>query len=394
MKRASQIIPTALYELQKVEGQIGFEQFGQSHNTMRIGGSILQRTLCHLVAQALLLLLLFSTATANSINSTNSKTNRTSAEPTLVPTQIVSRTFPFVAKGVKSELVQKFIAPRHNDTENYAQYHIILLALVPTIEPDRNNDCFMAKLLPALELGIAMTQQMGFYKSYIDFTLIARDSFCSSIYGPIGFYEVLLQQPNLNAIFGLPCEYVLAPISRYAGAYDIPVITTGGSASAFGKKAGNFPTLTRLRGTQGNNLGNAVFAIISEFNWTRTALIYESDNIDDKGYSVCFFCSYVIHEKLGSRSVMQQGFDRNTWNGTKITKMLTKLSKEVRRLSKLHIFRNYVIILGGSSTQKMNTLNSEKRIREGSIDLYDCKSTVRRKRESTNNCITLIDFTM
>ncbi|XP_004518355.2 atrial natriuretic peptide receptor 1 isoform X2 [Ceratitis capitata] len=297
---------------------------------MRIGGSILQRTLCHLVAQALLLLLLFSTATANSINSTNSKTNRTSAEPTLVPTQIVSRTFPFVAKGVKSELVQKFIAPRHNDTENYAQYHIILLALVPTIEPDRNNDCFMAKLLPALELGIAMTQQMGFYKSYIDFTLIARDSFCSSIYGPIGFYEVLLQQPNLNAIFGLPCEYVLAPISRYAGAYDIPVITTGGSASAFGKKAGNFPTLTRLRGTQGNNLGNAVFAIISEFNWTRTALIYESDNIDDKGYSVCFFCSYVIHEKLGSRSVMQQGFDRNTWNGTKITKMLTKLSKEVR----------------------------------------------------------------
>ncbi|XP_036328635.1 atrial natriuretic peptide receptor 1 [Rhagoletis pomonella] len=305
---------------------------------MGIGGSIMQRHLRYLVTETLLLLLVIAVTLAAATNSTTatattiaSNVTQLPSEPTLLHTQIASRAFPFVAKGVKSEFVQKFLAPRHNDPDdNYAQYHIILLAMMPSTEPDRNNDCFMAKMLPALELGIGMVQKRGFHKAYIDFTLIARDSFCSSIYGPIGFYEVFLQQPDLNAIFGLPCEYVLAPISRYAGAYNIPVITTGGSASAFGKKAGNFPTLTRLRGTQGNNLGNAVFAIINEFNWTRTALIYESDNIDDKGYSVCFFCSYVIHEKLGARSVMQQGFDRNTWNGTKITNMLTKLSKEVR----------------------------------------------------------------
>nr|AEL97641.1 guanylyl cyclase receptor [Bactrocera dorsalis] len=293
---------------------------------MRIGDSIMQRPLCTLVTKTLLFLLVGAVAVAN----TTTTTTNNQTESLLIPTRMPSQTFPFVRKGVKSETVQKFIAPRRNDTPSYAEYHIILLAMLPSTEADTNNDCFMAKMLPALELGIDAVQQHGFHEAYIDFTLIARDSFCSSIYGPIGFYEVLLQQPNLNAIFGLPCEYVLAPISRYAGAYSIPVVTTGGSASAFGKKAGNFPTLTRLHGTQGNNLGNAVFAIINEFNWTRTALIYESDNIDDKGYSVCFFCSYVIHDKLGARSVMQQGFDRNTWNGTKITNMLKKLSKEVR----------------------------------------------------------------
>ncbi|XP_050335599.1 atrial natriuretic peptide receptor 1 isoform X2 [Bactrocera neohumeralis] len=294
---------------------------------MRIGDSIMQRPLCTRVTKTLLFLLVGAVAVANTTTTTPTN-NQT--EPLLIPTSIPNQTFPFVRKGVKSETVQTFIAPRRNDTPSYAEYHIILLAMLPSTEADTNNDCFMAKMLPALELGIDAVQRYGFHEAYIDFTLIARDSFCSSIYGPIGFYEVLLQQPNLNAIFGLPCEYVLAPISRYAGAYSIPVVTTGGSASAFGKKAGNFPTLTRLHGTQGNNLGNAVFAIINEFNWTRTALIYESDNIDDKGYSVCFFCSYVIHDKLGARSVMQQGFDRNTWNGTKITNMLKKLSKEVR----------------------------------------------------------------
>ncbi|XP_053969377.1 atrial natriuretic peptide receptor 1 [Anastrepha ludens] len=293
---------------------------------MGSAGGIMKRHLWYLVTHTLLLFHL--------IAATNTSASQLTAPvlsgPALLPTQIANRTLPFVAKGVRSELIQNFIAPRRNDTANYAQYHIIMLAMMPTTEPDRNNDCFMAKMLPALELGFDVVQKIGFHNAYIDFTLIARDSFCSSIYGPIGFYEVFLRQPDLNAIFGLPCEYVLAPISRYAGAYNIPVITTGGSASAFGKKAGNFPTLTRLRGTQGNNLGNAVFAIISEFNWTRTALIYESDSIDDKGYSVCFFCSYVIHDKLGTRSIMQQGFDRNTWNGTKIINMLKKLSKEVR----------------------------------------------------------------
>ncbi|XP_067635806.1 atrial natriuretic peptide receptor 1 [Eurosta solidaginis] len=310
---------------------------------MRIGGNNMQNRhvpVHQFTRQKRTLLLLLFVIVLTAATTTNPIANKNTAkefkelpDSTIQQTQIAEHVFPFVVKGVKSEIIQKFKAPRHphtTDTHHYAQYEIVLLAMLPYVEPDRHNDCFMAKMLPALELGIDMVQRRGFHQAYIDFKLIARDSFCSSVYGPIGFYEVFLQQPNLNAIFGLPCEYVLAPISRYAGAYNIPVITTGGSASAFGKKAGNYPTLTRLRGTQGNNLGNAVFAIINEFNWTRTALLYESDNIDDKGYSVCFFCSYVIHEKLGARSVMQQGFDRNTWNGTKITNMLRKIEKEVR----------------------------------------------------------------
>ncbi len=48
--------------------------------------------------------------------------------------------------------------------------------------------------------------------------------------------------------FGPVCPYVLAPVARYSGVWDRPVLTTGGKASSFRGKV-QYPLLTTVGGT-------------------------------------------------------------------------------------------------------------------------------------------------
>ncbi|KAM7360932.1 atrial natriuretic peptide receptor 1 isoform 2-T3 [Cochliomyia hominivorax] len=241
-----------------------------------------------------------------------------------------------------TELQQHFIAPHRMHTyrngsttllEDVPYKRLIFAALLPSHELDNKNDCILPKVLSVLELAIHHVQRLGFaHNARIDITLISRDTNCSSVHGPLGFFEIYMQQPEIHAVWGLPCEYVLAPISRYAGVWQIPVFTSAGNAADFQNKATSYPTLTRLKGAQANNLGNAVRAIIDSFNWTRTALIYQNEHTKIKGNSVCFFCMFVVHDKLDEykASSYQQAFDTNQWKKADIERMLRNLSKQTR----------------------------------------------------------------
>ncbi|KAH8381881.1 hypothetical protein KR009_000760 [Drosophila setifemur] len=230
-------------------------------------------------------------------------------------------------KSQSTELVQHFrsLPPAHDRKQ------LVFLALLPSVESDNKNDCIMPKVLPVLELGIRHIQRLGFVGGvHVDIQLISRDTFCSSKYGPIGFFEIYTQWPEVNAVFGLPCEYVLAPISRYADVWQVPVLTTGGNAKEFNKKSESYSTLTRLKGAQVNNLGNVVRAILNSFNWTRTALIYQNENAKVKGNSVCFLCLAAIHDTIEEHSVYQLGFDTTTWTKADITRMLKNVATQTR----------------------------------------------------------------
>ncbi|KNC29816.1 hypothetical protein FF38_01511 [Lucilia cuprina] len=241
-----------------------------------------------------------------------------------------------------SELQQHFIAPHRMHTfrngttiamENVPYKQLIFAALLPSHELDNKNDCILPKVLSVLELAIHHVQRLGFaHNARLDITLISRDTNCSSVHGPLGFFEIYMQQPEINAVWGLPCEYVLAPISRYAGVWQIPVFTSAGNAADFQNKATSYPTLTRLKGAQANNLGNAVRAVIDSFNWTRTALIYQNEHTKIKGNSVCFFCMSVVHDRLDEykASSYQQAFDTEQWKKADIERMLKTLSKQTR----------------------------------------------------------------
>ncbi|KAH8363293.1 hypothetical protein KR084_007784 [Drosophila pseudotakahashii] len=235
-------------------------------------------------------------------------------------------------KSQSTELVQHFPSlPLSNHRSLGARRQLVFVALLPSVESDNKNDCIMPKVLPVLELGIRHVQRMGFVGgTHFDIQLISRDTFCSSKYGPIGFFEIYTQWPEVNAVFGLPCEYVLAPISRYADVWQVPVLTTGGNAKEFNKKSESYSTLTRLKGAQVNNLGNVVRAILNSFNWTRTALIYQNENAKVKGNSVCFLCLAAIHDTIEEHSVYQLGFDTSTWTKADITRMLKNVAMQTR----------------------------------------------------------------
>ncbi|KAI8046866.1 atrial natriuretic peptide receptor 1 isoform X2 [Drosophila gunungcola] len=235
-------------------------------------------------------------------------------------------------KSQSTELVQHFPSfPMSDHWHLGARRQLVFVALLPSVESDNKNDCIMPKVLPVLELGIRHVQRMGFVGgTHFDIQLISRDTFCSSKYGPIGFFEIYTQWPEVNAVFGLPCEYVLAPISRYADVWQVPVLTTGGNAKEFNKKSESYSTLTRLKGAQVNNLGNVVRAILNSFNWTRTALIYQNENAKVKGNSVCFLCLAAIHDTIEEHSVYQLGFDTSTWTKADITRMLKNVAMQTR----------------------------------------------------------------
>ncbi|XP_075146651.1 atrial natriuretic peptide receptor 1 isoform X2 [Haematobia irritans] len=230
-----------------------------------------------------------------------------------------------------TEMRQVFVAPSsaHYANETVPRKNLVFAVLLPGVELDNKNDCVMVKVLAVLELAIHHVQRLGFaHNAQIDITLISRDTNCSSIHGPIGFFEIYMRWPEINAVMGLSCEYVLAPISRYAGAWKIPVLTSGGSAKDFGNKASSYPTLTRLRGSLANNLGNTMLGILNSFNWTRTVLIYQNEDTQTKGNSVCFFCAVVVHDKVHSE--YQQALDTQKWTKDKIVLLLRTLSKKAR----------------------------------------------------------------
>lgn len=67
-----------------------------------------------------------------------------------------------------------------------------------------------------------------------------------------------------DAFIGPGCEYVIAPVSRYAGPWGIPVITAGAQAEAFTHKHPSYTTLTRMMGsyTQAGIAIRKVFEVI------------------------------------------------------------------------------------------------------------------------------------
>ncbi|XP_037954574.1 atrial natriuretic peptide receptor 1 isoform X3 [Teleopsis dalmanni] len=281
----------------------------------------------------LLTLLLFQLNIQNNVaNANQALTSKTVASEQSASTEIILNFQTFEEEATDNNNSTKNIIQNHHSNRHAViRKEIIFVALLPSQELENKNDCIRPKVLPVLELAIAHIQRLGFGPSvHVDFKLISRDTFCSSIFGPIGFFEIYTKWSEIHAVFGLPCDYVLAPISRYAGVWQIPILTTGGNAGHFDKKDDSYPTLTRLRGAEMNNLGNVVRAIIDSFNWTRTGLIFQNDDIKVKGNSVCFFCMTVVHDKLSKPSIFQQGFDTIINKKSKVEEMLRKVSKQTR----------------------------------------------------------------
>lgn len=149
------------------------------------------------------------------------------------------------------------INQRQNMTSNFSDSAIIsdgslgrnelivnLALLLPSKDAGEGCDnCILRPVLPVIELAIVRAQKMlnDFMMDFdnnqtsIRFRRMYGDTKCSSTVGPLIAVE-MLTKTRPDVFIGLICKYVLAPISRYAGVWQIPVITPGGLSEAFNMK--------------------------------------------------------------------------------------------------------------------------------------------------------------
>lgn len=231
-------------------------------------------------------------------------------------------------RSKKTEQITHFRTNEISYVSGSQQRELYFVVLATGSVKNNDNDCILYKLLSTMELAIQHIQKLKFVGVNIDITLISRDTFCSSTYGSIGFFEIYSNFKNkINAIWGLPCDYVLAPISRHASVWEIPILSTSGRSRAFDDKLFTYSTLTRLMGGVGA-MGESMKGFINYFNWTKSAFIVQNSD-EDVGNSVCFLCIISIDEKIGSKGLKSYKFSKELSEQNAV-EALSKMSQSAR----------------------------------------------------------------
>lgn len=110
---------------------------------------------------------------------------------------------------------------------------------------------------------------------------------------------------------GPVCEYVLAPVARYAGSWGIPVLTPAGQADAFRHKDLHYPTLTRMMGSH-RLVGEALQHILRSFGWKFAALLFHNHAMaSSRGNSQCHFTLGAVYTSLNQSSTYKS-FNQET----------------------------------------------------------------------------------
>ncbi|KAM3962132.1 receptor type guanylyl cyclase [Aphomia sociella] len=191
----------------------------------------------------------------------------------------------------------------------------------------------LVKVLPILEMAVpAVTKPDGplpGWKILVDY----RDTGCSSVEGPLAAFEFYING-SADAFIGPGCEYVIAPVARYAGPWGIPVLTAGAQAEAFSYKHPSYMTLTRMMGSY-IQAGVAIRKVFEEFSWRRLGMLYHNnDPTTGQGNSPCFLtlsAVFTVLKTKGSEATIPNiPFDETNTTTTKLKQLLQKLSLNTR----------------------------------------------------------------
>ena len=165
--------------------------------------------------------------------------------------------FPQRINTVDRRWEQEFGNLTQNTGNDTREYIVNLALLLPSKEGEGCDDCLLRPVLPIIELAIINVQAMlNEYledteygnQTVIRFQRIYGDTKCSSTIGPLVAVEMVTSKTRPDVFIGLICKYVLAPVSRYAGVWNIPVITPGGLSEAFNLKVilGHCPSVVAV----------------------------------------------------------------------------------------------------------------------------------------------------
>ncbi|KOC59164.1 Atrial natriuretic peptide receptor 1 [Habropoda laboriosa] len=167
---------------------------------------------------------------------------------------------------------------------------------------DSRHEQSLPRLLPAVLLAVgAVSSTRGSLAGW-NITVDHRDSGCSSTYGPLAAFEFYINR-TADAFLGPVCDYVIAPVARYAGVWGIPVLTAGAQAEAFRYKGEHYPTLTRMMGSH-RLVGEALRHILKRFGWKIAGLLYHNHAMaSSRGHSECHFTLSAVFTALNQTPV-------------------------------------------------------------------------------------------
>ncbi|XP_063236089.1 atrial natriuretic peptide receptor 1-like [Bacillus rossius redtenbacheri] len=203
----------------------------------------------------------------------------------------------------------------------------VRLAVIAPEDPSHEQSLY--RVLPAVELAVhKVTDPAHGTLPGWDIRVDHRDSNCSSTYGPLAAFE-FYNNKSANAFLGPVCEYVIAPVARYAGVWGIPVLTAGALADAFIHKRTYYPTLTRMMGSY-RLVGEALRRMLYEFGWRAVGMLYHNHSpSSSKGNSMCHFMLAAVYKALGE-SAQYRSFDEETASKREYVQLLEFIAERAR----------------------------------------------------------------
>lgn len=135
-----------------------------------------------------------------------------------------------------------------------------------------------------------------------------HDSQCSEVVGPLAAINLYYKYAKRDvvpiadaadragscsavvlALYGPCCKYALSPVGRFAKAWNVPVVTAGGTARPFSNRS-VFSTLTRLAPPY-HKLAEFIVRLLIQYDWRHVSLLYH-ENIGERskglGSSECY----------------------------------------------------------------------------------------------------------
>lgn len=182
---------------------------------------------------AILLHLLFVVVQfADGNESSSSGTDENSASAVMITTQWHQNDCMY-----RNCLYGKYYETSAQNTSSiiHKSHQIHLGVLLPSkSEISERSTQVLDAILPVIELAIKAVKEKRILEGY-DLIIHQRDTQCSSTIGPMAAFDLYNRQ-EADVFLGPICDYVLAPVARYASVWQRPVLTTGGLNSAFNHK--------------------------------------------------------------------------------------------------------------------------------------------------------------
>ncbi|XP_057376143.1 atrial natriuretic peptide receptor 1-like [Daphnia carinata] len=226
---------------------------------------------------------------------------------------------------------------RHGRQPRFAsQSKVLRLAVLAPKDPRHQFSLF--KILPAITLAARTIERSSSNTNGSNngplpgwkIQIIDRDSNCSSIYGPleaVGLYN----NKSLDVFLGPVCEYVISPVAKYAGVWNIPLLTAAAQADGFSHKQPNYPLLTRMMGSY-REVGAVMVQILARFDWRVVGMLYHNHDVGKSaGNSPCYFALAAVYgqlDKQGHKSV-HKSFDE-TNGSVNFTQLLLHIGERSR----------------------------------------------------------------